>query len=232
MIRFVDVFKSFGKKKLFEGLNLEFKEGVTTAILGPNGSGKTTLVKMILSLVLPDRGKVLVDGKDVQVDVGYKKLIGYMPQIPEFPDNLTVKNIVSMVEDIRGQRAVRLDELVNILNLEKELSKRFSNLSGGTKQKVGALLALAFDAPLLILDEPTVGLDPLSAHRLKEFIRREKLKKTILYISHFMNEVEEIADTVVFLTEGKVVFQGEIEKLKAKTGKESFEEAMLCLLSS
>lgn len=232
MVRFEGVCKVFGRRKLFEDLSLEFKEGKTTAILGPNGSGKTTLVKILLGLVIPNRGRVFIDHKDIHKEAGQKRLIGYMPQIPEFPENLTVKEIISMVEDIRSQKAVRLKELLQLLSLDKELEKRFSSLSGGTRQKVGALLAFAFDTPLLILDEPMVGLDPISAYRLKGLIHEEKRKgKTILYISHIMGEVEEVADYVVFLTEGKLVFQGSLEELKNKTGKEKLEEAVLCLLS-
>ncbi|WP_340690359.1 ABC transporter ATP-binding protein [Hydrogenobacter thermophilus] len=232
MIRFESVYKSFKGRRLFDGLNLELKEGKTTAILGPNGSGKTTLVKMILGLVVPDRGRILVDGRDARKDAEHKRLIGYMPQIPEFPENLSVKEIVSMVKDIRGQEAVRFKELIELLNLEMELDKRFSSLSGGTRQKVGALVSLAFDPPMLILDEPMVGLDPISAYRLKRFILEEKQRnKTVLFISHIMSEVEEVADYVVFLAEGRKVFDGSLEELKERTGKEKLEEAVLCLLN-
>lgn len=116
--------------------------------------------------------------------------------------------------------------------LSKELDKRFSSLSGGTRQKVGALLALIFDQPVLVLDEPMVGLDPITAYRLKSFLIKEKERgKTIIYISHIMVEVEELADDIVFITEGKVVFQGSVEDLKNSTGKDRLEEAVLCLLS-
>ncbi len=232
MIRLEGVHKSFRKKKLFENINLEFSEGKTTALLGPNGSGKTTLVKIILGLVIPDRGRVFVKGFDTAKGYGYKRLIGYMPQVPEFPENLAVKEIVSMVEELRGVKAKRLEELLEVLRLEGEMEKRFGSLSGGTKQKVGALLALAFDQPLLILDEPMVGLDPLSAYRLKRLLLEEKRRgKTLLYISHIMSEVEEMADCVVFITEGRVIFHGSVEELKKTTGKEKLEEAVLCFLS-
>ena len=126
----------------------------------------------------------------------------------------------------------RLEELVDLLMLSKELDKRFSSLSGGTRQKVGALLALIYDQPVLVLDEPMVGLDPITAYRLKSFLIKEKERgKTIIYISHIMVEVEELADDIVFITEGKVVFQGSVEDLKNSTGKDRLEEAVLCLLS-
>lgn len=233
MIKLENVHKSFGKKVLFKGLNLQFNENRTTAILGPNASGKTTLVKIILGLVMPDRGKVFIDGKDVLKDSSYRRLIGYMPQIPEFPENLTVKEIVDMVKDLRREKPKRFDELVKILNLSKEMDKRFSNLSGGTKQKVGAIVALSFDLPILILDEPMIGFDPITAYKLKSFIVKEKeRKKTIVYISHIMSEVEELADDIVFITEGSIIFQGGVEELKRTTQKSKLEEAVLCLLSS
>ncbi|MEJ7554121.1 MAG: ATP-binding cassette domain-containing protein [Aquificaceae bacterium] len=232
MIKLEGIFKSFGKKVLFKDLSLEFERGRTTALLGPNGSGKTTLVKILLGLVIPDRGKVYINKKEIGNDSFHKRLIGYMPQVPEFPENLTLREIVSMVEDLRGEKAKRLEELLEVLNLKPELEKRFMNLSGGTKQKVGALVALAFDQQILILDEPMVGLDPVTAYRLRAFIRKEKENgKTILYISHIMPEVEELADDVVFITEGRVVFKGSVEVLKSSTGKEKLEEAVLCLLS-
>ncbi|MFN7065990.1 MAG: ABC transporter ATP-binding protein [Aquificaceae bacterium] len=233
MIELEDICKSFSKRRLFNGLNLQFNQGKTTAVLGPNASGKTTLVKIILGLVIPDRGRALIDGRDALRDPSCRRMIGYMPQIPEFPENLTVKEIVSMVRDLRGEESKRLDELIELLNLSREWRKRFSSLSGGTKQKVGALVALVFDQPLLILDEPTMGLDPISAYRLRSFIVKEKERgKTIVYISHVMSEVEELADDVIFITEGNVVFQGDMKGLKEATKKEKLEEAILCLLSS
>lgn len=232
MIVLENIHKSFGKRRLFEGLNLVFREGRTTAILGPNASGKTTLVKTILGLVIPEKGRVMVNGKDLLKDASYHRLIGYMPQIPEFPENLTIREIVHMVKELRGEDPKRLEELVDLLMLSKELDKRFSSLSGGTRQKVGALLALIFDQPVLVLDEPMVGLGPITAYRLKSFLIKEKERgKTIIYISHIMVEVEELADDIVFITEGKVVFQGSVEDLKNSTGKDRLEEAVLCLLS-
>ncbi|MFN3599195.1 MAG: ABC transporter ATP-binding protein [Aquificaceae bacterium] len=233
MIRLENIYKSFGKKELFKGLNLQFNQGRTTAVLGPNASGKTTLVKIILGLVIPDRGRVLIDGRDAPKDPLCRRMIGYMPQIPEFPENLTIKEIVNMLKDIRREEPKRLDELIEVLNLSKEMDKRFLNLSGGTKQKVGALIAFAFDQPILILDEPTIGLDLSTAYKLRSYILKEKGKeKSIIYISHMISKVEDLADDVVFITEGKVIFQGEVEKLKRDTKQNKLEEAILCLLSS
>lgn len=233
MISLENLHKSFGRRELFKGLSLQFNQGRTTAVLGPNASGKTTLVKIILGLVIPDKGRVFINGKDALKDPLCRRTIGYMSQIPEFPENLTVKEIVRMVKDLRREEPKRLEELVEVLSLSKEMDKRFLNLSGGTKQKVGALVALAFDQPILILDEPTIGLDPITAYKLRSYISKEKEKgKSIIYISHMMSEVEELADDVVFITEGRVIFQGDIGKLKRDTKKDKLEEAILCLLSS
>ncbi len=233
MIRLENIYKSFGKKTLFENLNVQFQEGKLTAIIGPNASGKTTLVKIILGLVIQDKGKVFINGKNTFKDSSYKKLIGYMPQIPDFPENLTIKEILEMVKNLRNENLKMFDEIIEILKLNNELNKKFINLSGGTRQKVGALLAFCFDPPILILDEPFVGLDILSAYNLKSLIINEKERgKTIIYISHILSEVEELADYIMFITYGNVLFFGSINELKEKTKKNKLEDAILCLLNS
>ncbi|MEO0144750.1 MAG: ABC transporter ATP-binding protein [candidate division WOR-3 bacterium] len=233
MIKLENIYKSFGNRILFENLNVHFEANKTTAILGPNASGKTTLIKIILGLVRQNKGRVFVNGKDTLKDPSYRRFIGYMPQIPEFPENLTIKEIVNMVKNLRNENLKNFDELVEILNLSNELNKKFVNLSGGTKQKVGALLAFCFDLPILILDEPFIGLDIISAYNLRSLIMKEKEKgKTIIYISHIISDLEEIADNVIFLNYGNILFNGSLIELKRKTGKDKLAEAMLCLLNS
>lgn len=227
MIELTGLTKSFGRLDVLKGLDLRIETGSVTAILGPNGSGKTTLIKSILGLVKPDSGKIFVDGKPIDGDVAYKKLIGYMPQIARFPENLTVNEILNMVKDLRSD-AGKLDEsLFTEFALAKELAKPIRTLSGGTRQKVSAIVAFLFNAPILILDEPTAGLDPLSSSRLKDKILREKANgRTIILTSHVMSEVQELADRLVFLQDGNIFYNGELQSMIHNTGEAQLERAI------
>ena len=138
-----------------------------------------------------------------------------------------------MIKDLRTEKKADDQHLIELFKLEPFLDKRLSNLSGGTKQKVNLVLTFMFDSPLVILDEPTSGLDPISHLRLKELIKAEKEKgKTILITSHIMSFVEEIADEIVFLLEGKIYFKGSIAQLKIKTQQPDFEHAIASILTS
>ncbi|MBK5194179.1 MAG: ABC transporter ATP-binding protein, partial [Flavobacteriaceae bacterium] len=159
--------------------------------------------------------------------------IDYLPQIANFPGNLTVNELIKMIKDIRAKKNTDELRLIELFKMELFLDKKLGNLSGGMKQKVNLLLAFMFDSPLIILDEPTSGLDPISHIRLKELIQTEKTKgKTILITSHIMSFVEEIADEIVFLLEGKIYFKGSISELKTKTNQPDFEHAIASILSS
>ncbi len=231
-IEIKDLRKSYGSFEVLKGVNLSIKAGEITAILGPNASGKTTLLKSILGLVIPDSGDVMINGKSVREDNSYKKLIGYMPQEPSFPENLSLSDLISLLTDIRDQHPdEEIERLTELFRIKEFMKKPIGSLSGGTKQKVSALIALAFDPDVLILDEPTVGLDPVSSSKLKDEIRRKKdSMKTVLLTSHIMNEVEELADRVVLLIEGTVRVDSSISELKKRTGASSLEKALAKLL--
>jgi len=217
---------------VLDGLNLTIKDKGIVAVLGPNGSGKTTLIKSILGMVIPNSGTIKLDGKSVKNSWKYRNDIDYLPQIANFPNNLTVNELIKMIKDIRAKKATDETRLIELFNMEKFLNEKLGNLSGGMKQKVNLLLTFMFDSPLVILDEPTSGLDPISHIRLKELIKAEKAKgKTILITSHIMNFVEEIADEIVFLLEGKIYFKGTISELKAKTNQPDFEHAIASILT-
>jgi Cu-processing system ATP-binding protein len=233
MISIEKLYKRFGKNKVLKGIDLEIDEGGIFAVLGPNGSGKTTLIKSILGMVVPNSGNILLNGKSVKNDWKYRNNINYLPQIANFPGNLSVKELMNMIKDLRANKEANEERLIKLFKLEPFLKKKFSNLSGGTKQKVNLVLTFMFDSPLIILDEPTTGLDPISYLRLKELINEEKLKgKTILITSHIMSFVEEIADEIVFLLEGKIYFKGDIPALKTKTEQPDFEHAIASILTA
>src|SRR5690606_1610921 len=229
MIQITDVHKKFGRNEVLKGLDLSIGTGGIIAVLGPNGSGKTTLIKSILGMVLMDRGKISVMNKSVKTHWDYRKEINYLPQIANFPGNLKVKELMEMIMDLR-QKPANSTELIQRFGLVPHLDKKLSNLSGGTKQKVNLVLAFMFDSPLIILDEPTTGLDPAALIQLKKLLEGERDKgKTILINSHILRFVEEMADEIDYPLEGKIYFQGPIKALKEKTGQNDFEHAIAAI---
>ncbi len=232
MIEIKELYKKFGKNEVLKGLDLTINEGGIFAVLGPNGSGKTTLIKSILGMVIPQSGTINLNGKTIKKDWSYRKDIDYLPQIANFPNNLSVKELIKMIKDLRANNTDKDLELIELFKLGPFLDKKLGNLSGGTKQKVNLVLTFMFDSPLVILDEPTTGLDPISLIRLKDLINKEKTKgKTILITSHIMSFVEEVADEIVFLLEGVIYFKGTIPELKTKTNQPDFEHAIASILT-
>jgi Cu-processing system ATP-binding protein len=226
MIKIENLTKRFGKLEVLKNLSLEINQGSIYAILGPNGSGKTTLIKCLLGMVIPDKGSIRINGKDIKNQFEYRNEIDYMPQIANFPANLKVKEIIAMIKDIRNREA-RDAELIKYFSLRPYLNKQLNNLSGGTKQKVNIVLAFMFDNPLLILDEPTNGLDPVALIKLKELIDKEiKRGKTILFTTHILKLVEELAQDIVFLLEGKTFYQGSVAGLIAKHESNDLEHTI------
>lgn len=230
MIKIEKLSKQFSRNKVLQDLELNIDYKGIIAILGPNGSGKTTLIKTILGMVIPDKGELKVLGQNVRKSSAYRNEIDYLPQIANFPSNLKVKELITMIKDLRGG-SKREAQLIEQFGLKPFLNKKLGNLSGGTKQKVNIVLAFMFDSPLLILDEPTSGLDPLALIQLKKLIEEERGKgKTILITSHIMSFVEEVADEIVFLLEGNIFFKGNLAALRKKTGQEDLEHAIAKLL--
>jgi Cu-processing system ATP-binding protein len=230
MIKIKNLHKKFGKVTVLNGLDLSFpNEGIHT-ILGPNGSGKTTLIKSILGMVIPNQGSIEFNGKQILGEWEYRNQISYLPQIAYFPQNLKVKELLQMINDLRpGSKNEKA--LISLFKLEPYLDKKLGNLSGGTAQKVNLVITFMFDSPLIILDEPTVGLDPVALIRLKELIQQEKEKgKTILITTHIMSLVEEISDDIVFILEGKIYFKGTIDLLKKQTEQSNLENAIANIL--
>tara|TARA_R110002072_G_scaffold143103_1_gene289053 strand:+ start:859 stop:1566 length:708 start_codon:yes stop_codon:yes gene_type:complete len=231
MVTIENLHKKYGKNEVLKGVNLTINTSGIIAVLGPNGSGKTTLIKSILGMVIPQQGSITINKTSIKSNWQYRKEIDYLPQIANFPGNLTVKELIKMIKDLRNKSA-NDDKLIAYFKLEDFLDKKLINLSGGTKQKVNLVLTFMFDSPLVILDEPTSGLDPISLIRLKEWILKEKSKgKTILITSHIMSFVEEIAEDVIFILEGKIYFNGSVTELKKQTGQTDFEHAIATILT-
>ena len=171
MIEVKNLTKKFSKFTALDDLNLTFTNGKSIALIGPNGCGKTTLIKSILGLNVIETGDILVDGKSVKDDYLYRQDIGYMPQIGRYPENMSIGQTIKMIKDTRKISETHLDtELLENFELEKMYDKKMGTLSGGTTQKVSAVLAFMFDPKVIILDEPTAGLDPLASEILKNKI--------------------------------------------------------------
>lgn len=221
MIRIEKINKRFRKLQVLDTISAVFSPGQVVSLIGPNGSGKTTLIKCILGMVRPDNGKILVDNQLINGDPSYREKIGYMPQIGRYPDNMKVGQLFKMLQNIRNIGEEKLDKtLVNQFELEKIFEKPMRTLSGGTRQKVSAAVAFLFNPAILILDEPTAGLDPLSSEILKEKILAEKKKnKLILITSHILSDLDELTTHIMYMQEGKMQFFKDIETLQEDTGE-------------
>lgn len=224
--------KSFGKLRVLRGLDLRVERGKVTAIVGPNGSGKTTLIKIILGLARADRGRIVVDGREVTHDGLQRERIGYMPQAARFPENLTARHVLAMLQDLRGKTRDRDKELIDAFDLSREMDKPLRTLSGGNRQKVSAVIAFLFHPEIVILDEPTAGLDPVASSILKDKIRLEAARgTTFILTSHIMSEIEELASNLAFLLDGSIRFSGPIDELKHATGQTRLERAIAHLMT-
>lgn len=228
MIEIDSISKTFGKFKALDGVSLTLHSGQCIALIGPNGSGKTTLIKTILGMVKPQMGRILFDGKDIASEWRYRSDIGYMPQIGRYPENMGIGQVLDMMKDIRRMPDEALDsELIKEFGLNDLLAKRMRTLSGGTRQKVSACLAFLFNPKVLILDEPTAGLDPISTELLKEKIRAEKQKnKLIIITSHVLSELDDLVTEVIYMQEGKPLFHKPLQLLREETGEEKLSKAI------
>jgi len=228
-----NVTKKFGKLVALNNVSATCNRGECIALIGPNASGKTTLVKSILGMVVPDSGFITFNGKNILHDYLYREEIGYMPQIGRYPENMTIGQVLGMMKDIRnGNYRERIDEdLVKAFKLTELFQKRMRTLSGGTTQKVSASLAFLFNPGVLILDEPTAGLDPLASEILKEKIIAEKEKgKLILITSHILSELDGVATHVIYMQEGKLLFHKSIDSLREDTGEEKLSKAIASVM--
>jgi Cu-processing system ATP-binding protein len=231
MISVKNISKKFGKLQVLKEFNLEFELGNSYALMGPNGSGKTTLIKTILGMVIPDSGDITVASQSIKGDVSYRKQIGYMPQIGHYPANMKIGQLFSMMKDMRPEIKTYDLELVEAFGLEQMKDKALGTLSGGTRQKVSAALAFLFNPDILILDEPTAGLDPIAVEVLKAKIKKEREQgKLILITSHILSDLEELTNRAIYIYEGEVFFSDTIEELKEITGESKFSPAIAKLM--
>lgn len=225
MIEAKNINKYFGNLHVLNNININLKSGSFTLLAGPNASGKSTLIKSLLQLVNFD-GEFIVNEHKIHNSITYKEIIGYMPQNICFPENLTVKEIFDFVKSLR--KSVCYDyELFDDYELDRHSEKKLKNLSGGTRQKVNAALAFLFDPKILLLDEPTAGLDPVASDLFKQKVLKENSRgKTILITSHQVSEFENFANEIILLIDGVIKYYGSIKELILKTSEQNLEKAL------
>ena len=230
MIAVQDLYKRFKDNLVLRGLDLDLSKSGITALLGPNGSGKTTLVKCILGMVLPDQGLVTIENEKVKGQHSYRDNISYLPQIAKFPANLTGLELINFMKGLR-KGETKEKELIGLFGLDNELNKKMSVLSGGTRQKLNLVLSFMYDTPIIILDEPSTGLDPLALLQLKNYLEGEAQKgKQILIITHILSLVEALAKNVVFILDGKIYYQGGMKELIEDQDGQDLENAIANIL--
>ncbi len=227
-ISFKGVSKRYDKLWALREVDVDFQPGEVVMLIGPNASGKTTLIKSLLGLVRPTEGTITVNGRIIGDDPAYRHVIGYMPQISQFPASLTVGQLLDMMRDIRGLSEEEADDrLSDELGLRPQYEKHLGTLSGGTRQKVSAVLAFRSKPQILVMDEPTAGLDPLSAKRvIDEAGTIRDAGGTVLITSHLMEEVESLADRVAYLEDGRLRFILPVEEILDITGTKRLAQAI------
>lgn len=208
--------KYYGKQVGIENLNLEIYKGEVFGFLGQNGAGKTTTIRLILNILIPDKGTSFVLGEEISRDnPQIKERIGYLPGELNVPGHYRVEEFLQYMASLKKTPSVRMVELSRRFDLP--LRKKFSQLSKGNKQKVGIVLAFMHDPKILILDEPTSGLDPVFQQEIYKMIDEERQKgTTVFFSSHNLDEVQKVCDRVAIIREGKLVTIENVEELSIK----------------
>lgn len=235
MIEITGVSKSYGggTKKAVDNLSLTVKPGEVFGFLGPNGAGKTTTIKMIVGLLRPDSGTIRINGYDtVAQPLEAKRQIAFVPDTPEVYEKLSGLEYLNFIGDIYGvsgtERRQRIERFADIFELTGALADRISGYSHGMQQKLVLMGALLHSPPVWILDEPMVGLDPRSAHTLKELMAEHTRQgNTLFFSTHVLDVAEKLCDRVAIIKQGKIVAAGTLDELRQGQANESLEEIFL-----
>ncbi len=228
MIKITNVTKTFGTITALTDLNLEVRKGELFGLVGPNGAGKTTAIRIVCGILHPTKGRVLIDGRDVFENIAIKKKIGYLPEEPNLYTRPTAFELLQYFGSLYGNSSPkRIEELLTFVGLHHRKDSKVETFSKGMRQRLAFARAIIHDPPILILDEPTMGLDPATAKRVRQFIKTFKRKKTIILCTHYMEEADELCDRVGFLDKGTIVKIGEPLQLKEELKKESTYEIII-----
>ena len=222
--------KSYGSQKALDGVSLEIKSGQITGLLGPNGAGKSTLMKIITGSVIPDAGSVMVNGVDVLKEpLKVQRVLGYLPEHnPQYLE-LYIKEYLEYVASIYKVDTSRVSQVIDMVVLGPEQHKKIGALSKGYRQRVGLAAALIPDPQILILDEPTTGLDPAQLVEIRALLREVAQEKTVLFSTHIMQEVVELCSECIFLSKGQIKKQ--LTRNEIERGSSALEDQFSSLIA-
>ena len=223
LLEIKNISKSYGAQRVLCSINQEFDAGRIVGLLGPNGAGKSTLMKIVTGYIAADEGEVLIDGKRVSVDdVATKRLVGYLPEHNPLYLDMYVREYLELVAEVYGLKGVARRETVEGViertGLTVEANKKIGQLSKGYRQRVGIAAAIIHNPRVLILDEPTTGLDPNQLIEIRQLIKDLGRDRLVIFSTHIMQEVEQVCDDVIVINKGNVIEQGEKDALVAKYG--------------
>ena len=223
-LQIIDLTKKFGEQTALNNINLDIKKNEIVGLLGPNGAGKSTLMKSITGVLKIETGQILFQGRDIsQSPIESKKNIGFLPENNPLYQDMFVKEYLNFVANIHKISSKRVDEVIELVGITPEKSKKISQLSKGYKQRVGLAQAIIHQPDLLILDEPTNGLDPNQIIEIRNLIKEISLEKTIILSTHIMQEVEALCSRVILIHKGNILQDCSIEDFKGKF--QNLEEA-------
>ena len=224
LLQLINLTKKFGDQTALNNINIEINTNEIIGLLGPNGAGKSTLMKSIVGALRIEEGQILFNGNDIgENEIETKKNIGFLPENNPLYSEMYVKEYLSFVADLHQVSKQRIEEVIDLVGITPEKSKKISQLSKGYKQRVGLAQAILHAPDLLVLDEPTNGLDPNQIIEIRNLIREIGKEKTVILSTHLMQEVEALCSRVILIHQGNIIQDTTIEEFKGKYG--SLEEA-------
>ena len=217
IVEFKDVHKSYSKKEVLKGVNLNIPKGKIVGLLGPNGSGKTTMIKLMNGLLQADKGSIEINGMKPSKET--KKIVSYLPERTYLNDWMKVKDILEFFHDFYEDFDVqKANEMIKSLKIDK--NEKLKTMSKGTKEKVQLILVMSRKADLYILDEPIGGVDPAArSYILKTILTNYNEDSTLLIATHLISEIENICDDILFISNGEIVLQGNVDEIREEKGK-------------
>jgi ABC-2 type transport system ATP-binding protein len=219
--------RMYGEQKAVDDISFKLSRGEIVGFLGPNGAGKSTTMKIITGYLRPDKGAAIVCGINVQQDpISAKRKIGYLPEANPLYYDMYVQEYLEFVAGVHAipEKKQKIKNIIDTVGLTPERRKRTGQLSKGYKQRVGLAAALLHDPEVLVLDEPTTGLDPNQITEIRELIRNLGKNKTVLFSTHILQEVEAICDRIIIISKGRLVANGTLQELKQTNTNQSLEE--------